>query len=169
MLADPTPEGHPDSLNNAITVAERLVAESVPNLVVLQGDLPALQPQELSDAIAAARNHPRSFVADRLGTGTAPCARSNRAAATIRPDSSARHRRSGAVELTGPWRVCAAISTARRPGGARRLGVGPPPHELSGLSPPVSGRDKCGPDDNNGVNSTPTVNGWPPQCGSTSG
>ena len=71
VLSDPTPEGHPDPLNNAITAAERVVAASIPNIVVLQGDLPALQTQELAEAIAAARHHERSFVADRLGTGTA--------------------------------------------------------------------------------------------------
>ncbi|HEY0227047.1 MAG TPA: 2-phospho-L-lactate guanylyltransferase, partial [Mycobacterium sp.] len=68
VLADPTPEGHADPLNNAIAVAERMVAESFSNTVVLQGDLPALQTQELAEAIAAARQHGRSFVADRLAT-----------------------------------------------------------------------------------------------------
>src|SRR6202167_1022574 len=71
VLADPTPGGHPDPLNNAIAAAERVVSESATNIVVLQGDLPALQTQELVEAIAAARRHERSFVADRPGTGTA--------------------------------------------------------------------------------------------------
>ena len=34
------------------------VAALTPNIVVLQGDLPALQPQELSEAIDAARANP---------------------------------------------------------------------------------------------------------------
>jgi 2-phospho-L-lactate guanylyltransferase len=71
VLADPTPEGHGDPLNNAIAVAEREAAGKFSNIVVLQGDLPALQTQELSEAVAAARHHRRSFVADRLATGTA--------------------------------------------------------------------------------------------------
>lgn len=71
VLADPTPEDDPDPLNTAITAAERVVAEGASNIVVLQGDLPALQTQELAEAISAARHHRRSFVADRLGTGTA--------------------------------------------------------------------------------------------------
>ncbi|MBY0389174.1 MAG: 2-phospho-L-lactate guanylyltransferase, partial [Mycobacterium pseudokansasii] len=71
VLADPTPQDDADPLNNAIAVAERTIAGSLTNLVVLQGDLPALQPQELAEAIAAARQHQRSFVADRRGTGTA--------------------------------------------------------------------------------------------------
>jgi 2-phospho-L-lactate guanylyltransferase len=127
VLADPTPEGHPDSLNNAITVAERLLTESVANLVVLQGDLPALQPQELSEVIAAARDHPRSFVADRLGTGTAAlCAFGTELQPQFGPGSSARHRRSGAVELTGAWPgLRCDIDTPDDLAVARRLGIGP--------------------------------------------
>jgi 2-phospho-L-lactate guanylyltransferase len=127
VLADPTPVGHPDSLNNAITVAEQLVAESVRNLVVLQGDLPALQTQELAEAIAAARHHPRSFVADRLGTGTtALCAFGVALQPEFGPDSSARHRRSGAMELTGAWPgLRCDIDTPDDLAVARRLGVGP--------------------------------------------
>ena len=127
VLADPTPAGHPDSLNNAISVAERLVAESVTNVVVLQGDLPALQTQELAEAVAAARNHPRSFVADRLGTGTtALCAFGVALEPQFGPDSSARHRRSGAVELTGAWPgLRCDIDTPDDLAVARRLGVGP--------------------------------------------
>lgn len=127
VLADPTPVDHPDSLNNAITVAERLVAESVTNLVVLQGDLPALQTQELTEAIAAARNHPRSFVADRLGTGTTVlCAFGVALQPQFGPDSAARHRRSGAVELTGAWPgLRCDIDTRDDLAVARRLGVGP--------------------------------------------
>src|SRR6185312_5663657 len=71
VLADPTPDGHPDPLNNAIATAERAVGSLFSNVVVLQGDLPALQTQELTEAVAAARAHRRSFVADRLATGTA--------------------------------------------------------------------------------------------------
>ena len=70
MLTDPTPDGHRNPLNNAIAAAEAVVRESTPNIVALQGDLPALQPQELAEAIAAARGYPRSFVGDRHGTGT---------------------------------------------------------------------------------------------------
>ncbi|GAG92386.1 unnamed protein product, partial [marine sediment metagenome] len=68
VLDDPTPEGDPDPLNNAIAAAERVLAGSLSNIVVLQGDLPALQTQELAEAITFARHHKRSFVADRLGT-----------------------------------------------------------------------------------------------------
>ena len=129
VLADPTPEGHGDPLNNAIAAAERAIAESgsnISNVVVLQGDLPALQPQELSEAIAAARHHRRSFVADRLGTGTSALfAFGTTLDPQFGPDSSARHRRSGAIELTGAWPgLRCDVDTPADLVVARRLGVG---------------------------------------------
>ncbi|MCV6970971.1 2-phospho-L-lactate guanylyltransferase [Mycobacterium bohemicum] len=126
-LTDPTPEGHRDPLNNAIAVAERALAESYTNLVVLQGDLPALQSHELAGAIAAARQHRRSFVADRLATGTsALCAFGTALDPQFGPDSAARHRRSGAIELTGTWPgLRCDVDTPADLAAARRLGVGP--------------------------------------------
>ncbi|HXA89231.1 MAG TPA: 2-phospho-L-lactate guanylyltransferase [Mycobacterium sp.] len=126
VLADPTPEGHSDPLNNAITAAERAIAGSFSNIVVLQGDLPALQTQELSEAIAAARHHRRSFVADRLGTGTSALFAFGAALdPQFGPDSSARHRRSGAIELTGAWPgLRCDVDTPADLAVARRLGVG---------------------------------------------
>jgi len=126
VLADPTPEGHSDPLNNAITAAERAIAASFSNIVVLQGDLPALQTQELSEAIAAARHHRRSFVADRLGTGTSALfAFGAGLDPQFGPDSSARHRRSGAIELTGAWPgLRCDVDTPADLAVARRLGVG---------------------------------------------
>jgi 2-phospho-L-lactate/phosphoenolpyruvate guanylyltransferase len=126
VLADPTPEGHGDPLNNAIAAAERAIAQSASNIVVLQGDLPALQPQELSEAVAAARHHRRSFVADRLGTGTSALfAFGTTLEPHFGPDSSARHRRSGAIELTGAWPgLRCDVDTPADLAVARRLGVG---------------------------------------------
>ncbi|CAM3265249.1 2-phospho-L-lactate guanylyltransferase [Mycobacterium colombiense] len=126
VLADPTPEGHPDPLNNAIATAERAVGSSFANVVVLQGDLPALQTQELNEAIAAARHHRRSFVADRLATGTAALfAFGSPLAPQFGPDSSARHRSSGAIELTGAWPgLRCDVDTPTDLAAARRLGVG---------------------------------------------
>jgi 2-phospho-L-lactate/phosphoenolpyruvate guanylyltransferase len=127
VLSDPTPKDHPDPLNNAIATAEQVVAESVSNIVVLQGDLPALQTQELAEAIAAARHHERSFVADRLGTGTAALfAFGAPLDPRFGPDSSARHRHSGAIELTGAWPgLRCDIDTPDDLAVARRLGIGP--------------------------------------------
>ena len=127
VLADPTPDGHADPLNNALAIAERAVTASVPNIVVLQGDLPALQTYELDEAIAAARGHPRSFVADRHGMGTAALFAFG---APLRPmfgrSSATRHRESGALELTGAWPgLRCDIDTPDDLAVARQLGVGP--------------------------------------------
>ena len=127
VLADPTPEGNSDPLNNAIATAERAVAAAFSNIVVLQGDVPAMQTQELAEAVAAARHHRRSFVADRSATGTAAlCAFGTALDPQFGPDSCARHRRSGAIELTGAWPgLRCDVDTPADLAAARRLGVGP--------------------------------------------
>ncbi|BBZ45087.1 2-phospho-L-lactate guanylyltransferase [Mycobacterium parmense] len=126
VLADPTPDGHRDPLNNAIATAERASADFFSNTVVLQGDLPALQTQELAEAVAAARAHRRSFVADRLASGTtALLAFGTALDPRFGPDSSARHRRSGAIELTGAWPgLRCDVDTPADLTIARRLGIG---------------------------------------------
>jgi 2-phospho-L-lactate guanylyltransferase len=127
VLADPTPDGHHDPLNNAIVAAARVVGASASNIVALQGDLPALQPRELAEAIAAARHHPRSFVGDRHGTGTSALFAFGVAPEPLfGPDSARRHADSGAAELTGPWPgLRCDIDTAEDLSIAMRLGVGP--------------------------------------------
>lgn len=126
VLSDPTPGDHPDPLNNAIAVAAGTLAAEFTNTVVLQGDLPALQTQELAEAIAAARQYRRSFVADRLATGTAAlCAFGAELDPEFGPDSAARHRRSGAIELTGAWPgLRCDVDTPADLVAARRLRVG---------------------------------------------
>lgn len=129
VLADPTPDDHPDPLNNAIVAAESVITstpEPPPNIVVLQGDLPALQTQELSQAIAAARAHKRSFVTDRHGSGTAALfAFGSLLQPAFGADSAQRHRSSGAMELTGAWPgLRCDIDTPDDLQVARRLGVG---------------------------------------------
>jgi 2-phospho-L-lactate guanylyltransferase len=125
-LTDPTPDGHGDPLNNAIAAAEAVVRESTPNIIALQGDLPALQPQELAEAIAAARSYPRSFVGDRHGTGTSALfAFDVPLEPRFGPDSARRHQHSGAIELTGAWPgLRCDIDTPDDLMMARRLGVG---------------------------------------------
>ena len=126
VLTDPTPPRHPDPLNNAILAACSEVPVTGPNLVVLQGDLPALKSAELSAAVVAARRHSRSFVADRHCTGTAalfafgvPVDR------RFGMGSASRHLDSGAVELTGAWPgLRCDIDTPEDLLEARRLGVG---------------------------------------------
>jgi 2-phospho-L-lactate guanylyltransferase len=126
VVDDPTPAGHPDPLNNAIAAAAAQLHDTVPNIVVLQGDLPALKVGEFTEAMAAARAHPRSFVGDRHGTGTAALFAFG---APLDPmfgtDSAARHRLSGAVELTGPWPgLRCDIDTAEDLTAAMALGIG---------------------------------------------
>ncbi|CAJ1500730.1 2-phospho-L-lactate guanylyltransferase [[Mycobacterium] kokjensenii] len=126
VLEDPTPDGHRDPLNNALAAAEGSVVAKVPNVVVLQGDLPALQAYDLDEAIAAARPHQRSFVADRHGMGTAALFAFG---VPLNPrfgrNSSKLHRESGALELTGAWPgLRCDIDTPADLVVARRLGVG---------------------------------------------
>ena len=132
VLPDPTPPGHPDPLNNAIVAAERVVTGEVANIVALQGDLPALRSQELSEAVSAARAQQRSFVADRLGTGTAALFAFGVALdPQFGSDSAARHRNSGGVELTGEWPgLRCDIDTPADLAIARRLGVGAATREV---------------------------------------
>jgi len=126
VLADPTPDGHRNPLNNAIEAAEAVVREDTANVVVLQGDLPSLQPHELAEAIAAARAYQRSFVGDRHGTGTSALFAFG---VPLNPqfgaDSARRHAHSGAIELTGAWPgLRCDIDTPDDLLVARRLGVG---------------------------------------------
>ncbi|GJF10846.1 2-phospho-L-lactate guanylyltransferase [Mycolicibacterium cyprinidarum] len=126
VLTDPTPDGHRDPLNNALLEAEAVAHRQTANVVVLQGDLPALRSSELTEAIAAARGRPRSFVADRHGTGTSALLSFGVALdPNFGTDSAERHRRSGAVELTGAWPgLRCDIDTPDDLIAARGLGIG---------------------------------------------
>jgi 2-phospho-L-lactate guanylyltransferase len=134
-LVDPTPEGHPDPLNNALRVAE--AAALVPNLVVLQGDLPALRTEELAEALAAARRHPRSFVGDRHGTGTSALfALGVPLDPRFGVESTRRHADSGAAELIGGWPgLRCDIDTPDDLAAALRLGLGPATDRVVGALP----------------------------------
>jgi 2-phospho-L-lactate guanylyltransferase len=126
VVADPTGPDHPDPLNNAIRSAYDSVSAWTPNIVVLQGDLPALRSAELSEALDRAALHPRSFIPDRQGTGTAALFAFG---VPLNPlfgaGSAGRHRDSGAVELSGGWPgLRCDIDTPEDLAAARRLGVG---------------------------------------------
>ena len=126
VLFDTTPPTDPDPLNTAVRLAWTAVTQHVSNTVVLQGDLPALQTHELTEAVSQARLHERSFVADRHGSGTAALFAFG---APLDPllgrDSARRHRDSGAVELTGAWPgLRCDIDTVEDLKSARVLGVG---------------------------------------------
>lgn len=126
VVADPTGPDHPDPLNNAIRSAYDSVSAWTPNIVVLQGDLPALRSAELSEALDRAALHPRSFIPDRQGTGTAALFAFG---VPLNPlfgaGSAGRHRDSGAVELSGGWPgLRCDIDTPEDLAAARGLGVG---------------------------------------------
>jgi 2-phospho-L-lactate guanylyltransferase len=126
VLFDDTPPTEPDPLNTAVRFAWATVTQQTANTVVLQGDLPAVQTSELSEAVAQARSYRRSFVADRHGSGTAALFAFG---APLNPllgrDSARRHRDSGAVELTGPWPgLRCDIDTVEDLEAARLIGVG---------------------------------------------
>jgi 2-phospho-L-lactate guanylyltransferase len=127
VLMDPTPAGHHNPLNHALGAAEAQLRGVTPNVIALQGDLPALRSAELAEAIAAARAHPRSFVADRHGTGTAALFSFGVALdPRFGVDSAEHHRNSGAVELTTAWPgLRCDIDTLDDLLAARELGVGP--------------------------------------------
>lgn len=126
VVADPTEPDHPDPLNNAILAACDPVSAITSNMVVLQGDLPALQSRELAAAITDAARHQRSFVPDRQGTGTAALfAFGVPLDPRFGTDSAGRHRDSGAVELVGAWPgLRCDIDTPDDLAAARVLGVG---------------------------------------------
>ena len=75
--------------------------ESSIAVAVLLGDLPALTPEELDAALAAAARHPLAFVRDADGTGTtlATAAPGVPFEPHFGPGSAARHAAAGFVEL----------------------------------------------------------------------
>jgi 2-phospho-L-lactate guanylyltransferase len=125
FIFDDTPEGHLDPLNNALRSAETQLRASAPNLVVLQADLPALRTAEFREALASASAHPRSFVADRHGTGTAALFAMGRELDPLFGiDSARRHKDSGAIELTGDWPgLRCDVDTPEDLAAARELGA----------------------------------------------
>ncbi|HTY29041.1 MAG TPA: 2-phospho-L-lactate guanylyltransferase, partial [Mycobacterium sp.] len=126
VVPDGTPPGHPDPLNTALLTAWTAVTLHTSNTLVLQGDLPALQTSELSEALAQARAHRRSFVADHHASGTAALfAFGVPLDPRFGADSAQRHRESGAVELTGVWPgLRCDIDTPEDLRAATALGVG---------------------------------------------
>ena len=104
VVEDATAPGHPDPLNAALLTAWTAVTRHTANTVVLQGDLPALQASELSEALSQARSHRRSFVADHHGSGTSALfAFGVPLDPRFGAASAPRHRDSGAAELPGVW------------------------------------------------------------------
>jgi 2-phospho-L-lactate/phosphoenolpyruvate guanylyltransferase len=107
-------------------------------VAALNGDLPALRPDQLSRVLAAAERAPqRAFLADAAGVGTTLLAA--RAGADLSPGfggrSRARHLASGAREITlaDVPGVRQDVDTARDLRAALALGVGPATAAAAGL------------------------------------
>lgn len=92
-------------LNAALRQGADTVAALDPDasLAALQGDLPALRPMDLTEALAVASRHDRSFVSDAEATGTTLLTAASRS--LFEPafgiGSSRAHRQRGFVELDG--------------------------------------------------------------------
>jgi 2-phospho-L-lactate guanylyltransferase len=90
-------------LNAALAHAAAVVRAARPDgaVAALNADLPALRPLELSRVLDAAAEFPRAFLPDAAEIGTTLlCATPGRELnPAFGPDSRARHRASGAVEL----------------------------------------------------------------------
>jgi 2-phospho-L-lactate guanylyltransferase len=101
------PEESPDGLNAALRYAEAMAARdgmAARAVAALTGDIPALRPGELAEALARAA-HGRSFVPDLPGTGTVLLAAPPGSPLDPRfgPASAEAHARSGAARLDGSW------------------------------------------------------------------
>jgi 2-phospho-L-lactate guanylyltransferase len=124
--ADTVPDVPDRGLNPAL--AHGALAAGTAAVAALSSDLPALRPEELTAALAAAAaGGPRCFVADAGGTGTTLL---TAVAVALEPrfgrGSAAAHRAGGASELTGPWPgLRRDVDTADDLRAAAALGLGP--------------------------------------------
>jgi 2-phospho-L-lactate/phosphoenolpyruvate guanylyltransferase len=115
-------------LNAALAEAAAYAHRTWPadGVAALVGDLPALQPEALADALAAAAQHARSFVADAPGTGTTMLAAlpGTPLSPAFGPDSAARH--AGiAAPLDAAPSLRHDVDTADDLLAAAELGLGP--------------------------------------------
>lgn len=102
--ARPVPDRPADDLNAAMRHGADEVAGLDGFRVVLAGDLPALRPGELDEALAAAGDR-RGFVADAAGTGTVLLSvpPGEKLDPRFGVGSAAAHESSGARPLDGGW------------------------------------------------------------------
>ncbi|MGW4550826.1 2-phospho-L-lactate guanylyltransferase [Streptomyces violaceorubidus] len=118
-------------LNAALAHGAATVRASRPEspVAALNADLPALRPAELARVLSAATQFPRAFLPDAAGIGTTllAAAPGRELAPAFGTDSRARHRASGAVELS-PGAVDSVrqdVDTGADLRLALALGVGP--------------------------------------------
>jgi 2-phospho-L-lactate guanylyltransferase len=117
----------PDAgLNPALEHGAALLRQdaAVHGVAALSADLPALRPEDLHEALAAAEG--RAFVADSSGAGTTLLAADGDAVllAAFGAGSAAVHRASGARELAGAPGLCRDVDTPHDLAQAALLGVG---------------------------------------------
>jgi len=114
-------------LNGALRDGAAYARQQWPDdgVAALVGDLPALRPAELTDALDVAATHPAAFVPDRTGTGTTML--------TARPDAvlnpqfgvgSARRHRATATELGAGAGLRHDVDTAEDLAAATAIGLG---------------------------------------------
>jgi 2-phospho-L-lactate guanylyltransferase len=122
----------PDTgLNPALVHGANLAARAHPGTAVgaLSADLPALRPDELSSALAAAMDVGTAFVRDAQGSGTTTllARRPGDFAPAFGPESAAAHLMGGAVELHGDAfpSLRQDVDTAADLEKALTMGVGP--------------------------------------------
>ncbi|MEO8095720.1 MAG: 2-phospho-L-lactate guanylyltransferase [Pseudolysinimonas sp.] len=101
--AEVVAEAEPNGLDLAIARGLELSDDAEARGLLL-GDLPALRPTELRDALRLAAQHPRSFTPDAEGTGSTLVTAAPGLALVhfFGPDSAQRHRDAGLVELELP-------------------------------------------------------------------
>ncbi|WNV74518.1 2-phospho-L-lactate guanylyltransferase [Geodermatophilus sp. DSM 44513] len=125
----------PDAgLNPALAHGARATGAAA--VAALSSDLPALRPEELTAALAAAEVAARCFVADAQGTGTTLLtAVGTDLSPAFGPGSARRHAVGGAVRLDGHWPGLARdVDTAGDLRAALALGVGPRTAALLGAA-----------------------------------
>jgi 2-phospho-L-lactate/phosphoenolpyruvate guanylyltransferase len=126
----------PDEPDRGLNAALEHGARSAPGTAVaaLSSDLPALRPEELSAALAAAAGQQRAFVADAQGTGTTLLtAVGTDLRPRFGPGSAEAHLAGGAVALAGAWPgLLRDVDTDADLRAALLLGTGPRTSALAG-------------------------------------
>lgn len=124
-------------LNGAISDGLAYAGESWPDfaVAVLQGDLPALTPEDLDEVLEAAEDMPLGIVPDADGRGTAMI--TGKPGMPLLPafgeGSAARHQELGHKRIRASERLRRDVDTRADLSAAVRLGVGRHTAELLGL------------------------------------
>ena len=115
-------------LNNALREGAALAAARWPDdgVAALVGDLPALRPEDLDEALAAAAHHARAYVADAAGTGTTllTAGPGTELLPEFGAGSAARHARTAAVLPAGRG-LRQDVDTTEDLAAAAAIGLGP--------------------------------------------